>query len=205
MLEAWHAATVWIQAVLAGMADPWLIAVVLALTTLLLEDLAIAAGVALATQGAVSWELSLLAVGGGIALGDLGLYGLGAAARHVPALRRRTIGARSLWVREQLVPRLFSAVMVARVVPGLRLVTYTTSGFVGVPFGRFTAWVAVAVTLWTLGLYGLSISIGQVLARHLGLSPPVAVALPIVVLALAWPLWRALRRRLNPRPKALNV
>jgi len=37
-----------VQAVLAGMAEPWVIAVVPALTTLLLEDLAIAAGVAVA-------------------------------------------------------------------------------------------------------------------------------------------------------------
>jgi len=36
--------------VLHGIATPWVIAVVLALTTLLLEDLAIAAGVALATH-----------------------------------------------------------------------------------------------------------------------------------------------------------
>jgi hypothetical protein len=64
-------AVAWTQAVLMGMGQPWVIAVVLALTTLLLEDLAIAAGVALATQGVISWELSFVAVAGGIAAGDL--------------------------------------------------------------------------------------------------------------------------------------
>ena len=88
MLNLWQQASGALQAALAGMATPAGIALALALTTLLLEDLAIAAGVALATQGAVSWGLSIAAVGGGIALGDLGLYALGLAARRLPALRR---------------------------------------------------------------------------------------------------------------------
>jgi membrane protein DedA with SNARE-associated domain len=81
------------------------------------------------------------------------------------------------------------------VVPGLRLATYTACGFVRVPLLPFTAWVLLAVTLWTLGLYGLSAAIGQALAQHLGLPPALAVALPILVLAAAVPLARHLRQR----------
>ena len=185
----------WFQAALAGMAAPAVIAGVLALTTLLLEDLAIAAGVALATQGVISWELSLLAVGGGIALGDLGLYAMGLGATRVPWLRKRYVGDKSTWAREQIVRRLPSAVLLARVVPGLRLATYTTCGFVRVPIVPFTTWVMLAVTLWTVGLYGLSAAIGQSLAKQLGLPPALAVAIPILVLAAAVPLVRHLRTR----------
>ena len=193
-----HAVLAWFQAVLAGMASPVVIALVLALTTLLLEDLAIAAGVALATQGFISWPLSLAAVGGGIALGDLGLYAMGLGATRVPWLRRRCIGEKSDWARDRIVQSLGSAVLLARVIPGLRLATYTASGFVRVPFGPFTAWVLLAVLLWTVGLYVLSAAIGLVLAHHLGLPPAVAVALPIGVLAIAVPLLRRIRRL---RPK----
>jgi membrane protein DedA with SNARE-associated domain len=200
VLGAWHDLTVWVHAVLAGMATPAVIALVLALTTLLLEDLAIAAGVALATQGAISWELSLLAVGGGIALGDIGLYCLGRAATRVPWLKRRYVGEKSLWARAQLVRRLPSAVLLARVIPGLRLATYTACGFVAVPFIPFLAWVLLAVTLWTVGLYVLSAAIGQALAHHLGLPPALAVALPIVVLALAVPLVRRVRQHFRRVP-----
>jgi len=201
VLSAWHTIVMGFEAVLAGMAEPWLIAIVLALTTLLLEDLAIAAGVALATQGAISWGISLAAVGGGIAAGDIGLYGLGLAATRVPWVRRRFVGDRSLWAREQLVTRLPSAVLLARVIPGLRLVTYTACGFVRVPLLRFSAWVLLAVALWTLGLYGASVAVGSALAEHLGVPPPVAVALPILALAIAVPMFRQLRRRLqNPTP-----
>jgi membrane protein DedA with SNARE-associated domain len=91
-------------------------------------------------------------------------------------------------------------VLIARVVPGLRLATYTACGFVRVPLLPFTAWVLLAVTLWTLGLYGLSAAIGQALAQHLGLPLPLAVALPIVLLAAAFPLWHYWRRR-HPRAK----
>ncbi len=199
MLSDWHSVVAWFQAALAGMAAPWLIAVALALTTLLLEDLAIAAGVALATQGAISWGLSLAAVGGGIAIGDIGLYGLGIAATRVPWLRRRYVGDRSVWVREQLVARLPSAVLLARVIPGLRLVTYTACGFVRVPLLPFSAWVLVAVALWTAGLYGLGVFIGAALAQHLGVPPTVAVALPILLLAVALPLLRIVRQR-SQRP-----
>ena len=191
----WAAAVHWAEAVLSGMGSPGVIALVLALTTLLVEDLAIAAGVALATQGAISWGLSLAAVGGGIALGDLGLYGLGMAATRVPWLQRRYVGAKSDRAHGQIAQRLSSAVLVARVVPGLRLLTYTTCGFVRVPLLPFTAWVLVAVSLWTVGLYALSVAIGQTLARTLGLPPALAVAIPIVVLALAVPLVRIARQR----------
>jgi membrane protein DedA with SNARE-associated domain len=193
MLSAWHGTVAAFGAALDGMADPWTIALVLALTTLLLEDLAIAAGVALAVQGAISWPLSLLAVGGGIALGDIGLYGLGLAATRFPLLRRYEVGTRFEGTRVTLVRRLPSAVLVARVVPGLRLVTYTACGALRVPLAPFAAWVVLAVTVWTVGLYGLAVAIGHTLAERLGLPAPVAVALPILLLAVAVPLVRARR------------
>lgn len=182
------------EAALDGLGGPGAIALALALTTLLVEDVAIAAGAALAARGSISWELALLAVGGGIALGDLGLYGLGALARRLPFLRRRYIGPRTPVLREQLARRLPSAVLLARVIPGLRLVTYTASGFLRVSLPAFSLWVSVAVAAWTAGLFALGHAFGAWLTAHLHLPAPLAVALPIVVVALALPL---LRRR-NP-------
>lgn len=186
------------RALLDGMGSPGAIALMLALTTLILEDLAIAAGVALATQGALSWALSFGAVGGGIAAGDLGLYALGLAATRVPFLRRRFGGAASARARCQIVRRLPTAVLLARVIPGLRLATYSACGFLRVPLLPFTAWVAAAVLLWTAGLYAASVALGRALAHALGVPPAVAVALPIIALAALVPL---LRRRVNGLPE----
>lgn len=190
----WHSVGAWWQAGLGGMAQPWVIVLVLALTTLLLEDVAIAAGVAVATHGSLSWEWALLAVGGGIALGDLGLYALGTAAQRVPLLRRRYIEGRPLKAQQLLQQQLPGAVLLARVVPGLRFVTYTACGFFRLPFFSFAAWVCLAVALWTLGLFWFSSAVGGLIAQHLGIPVALAVAIPVVVLALAVPLVRWARR-----------
>lgn len=178
------------QAALAGAAEPPVLMLVLALTTLLLEDLAIAAGAALAAQGLLSWPLAFVAVAGGIAAGDLMLYGLGALARRMPLLQRRFIGARSDALRHGLHQRLASAVLLARVIPGLRLVTYTASGFLSLPLAAFTGWVLLAVALWTAALFALAGALGAALAQVLPIPLPLAVALPIVVFALALMLMR---------------
>jgi membrane protein DedA with SNARE-associated domain len=188
------------EAALGGMAAPWIICTALVLTTLLLEDLAIAAGVAVSAQGVLTWPVSFAAVAGGIALGDIGLYGLGLAATRVPWLQRRFVPARCAWARDQLVQRLPSAVLLARVIPGLRLLTYTACGFLRVPLLRFGGWVSVAVLLWTAGLFWLSAAIGDVLSLTFGIPAPIAVALPIIVLAAAIPLLRATRTRLRRKP-----
>jgi membrane protein DedA with SNARE-associated domain len=197
MLSAWPGVPAWIDAALSGVAQPSTIALALALTTLLLEDLAIAAGVALAAQGAISWGASFAAVSAGIAAGDVGLYALGAAAMRWPWLRRGRVARHAPWVRAQLEQRLPVAVLLARVIPGLRLVTYTASGFLRVPLLNFYAWVTLAVLLWTAMLYSLGVAVGQTLTARLGISPPLAVALPILVLAAAMPLLRFVHRQLR--------
>lgn len=175
---------------LAGMANPWVIGAVLALTTLLLEDVAIAAGAAVATQGALSWEAAFVAVAGGIALGDLGLYALGWASHRLPRLRRRYIEGRDLRASQLLRRELAGAVLLARVIPGLRLLTYTACGFLRVPFRPFAAWVVVAVGLWTLGLFWFSSTLGAAIAERFDIPVAVAVAVPVLFMAALIPVLR---------------
>jgi hypothetical protein len=54
------------------------------------------------------------------------------------------------------------------------------------------------VLLWTGGLYALSAAIGHALVDFLGLPLPLAVALPIVALALSVPLVRRIRKPRQP-------
>jgi membrane protein DedA with SNARE-associated domain len=118
---------------------------------------------------------------------------MGLAATRVPGLQRRQARERSEWARVRLLGNMPAAVLLARVIPGLRLVTYTAAGFLRVPLAPFCAWVVLAVTIWTVGLYALSAAVGEALASRWGLPAPVAVALPIVALAVAFPLARAIR------------
>jgi len=190
MVSDWNVWVTLFDAALHGAAQPWVVCLVLVLTTFLLEDLAIAAGAVLAVQGLLSWELALLAVGGGIALGDVGLYGLGVTANRVPALRRRLIDGRGRWIGEQIAQRYAGAIVLARVIPGLRLVTYTACGFYRLPFAPFCLWVLLAVIAWTAGLMWLSATVGAALSQALGIPPAVAVALPIVLVSLGLMVWR---------------
>ncbi|MEP6970964.1 MAG: VTT domain-containing protein [Betaproteobacteria bacterium] len=190
MLIDWQSTLGWFDAALHGAAAPWVIGLVLALTTLLLEDLALAAGAALAVQGSISWEWAMFSVGAGIALGDLGLYALGVAANRWPNLRRRLALGRAGRAALHLQHRFAAAILLARVIPGLRLLTYTACGFFRLPLAPFCAWVVLAVAVWTVGLMGMGALLGAPLEAAFGIPAPLAVAIPIVVLALGLSLIR---------------
>jgi membrane protein DedA with SNARE-associated domain len=186
----------WLETALSGMASPWVIGLALILTSFLLEDVSIAAAAALATHGTLSWEVAFAWVFAGIALGDIGLYGLGLGARRLPWLRRKYIEPqRHVDLKTRLERHLPSAVLLARVIPGLRLMTYTLCGFARVPLLAFCLWVSLAVAMWTVGLFGLGAIAGRALAESLHLPQPLAVALPIVVVALCVPLVKYLKQR----------
>lgn len=189
---------------LNGMGEPWFIVTALILTTFLLEDVAIAAGVSLASHGNVSWTLAFTAVAAGIALGDVLLYWLGAGARRIKWLEKRYITADTHKVTESLHNHLISATLLARVIPGLRLVTYTACGFTKVSLARFTVWVVIAVMVWTASLFWLSATVGHALASLLGVPESVAVTLPIIVIALAFPAYKYFKQHkksINPSTK----
>jgi membrane protein DedA with SNARE-associated domain len=195
-MELLHFSQQWLETALAGMSSPWAIGLALILTSFLLEDVSIAAAAALATHGTLSWDAAFAWVFAGIALGDIGLYAVGLGARRVPWLRRKYIEPqRHSGIKLRLESQLASAVLLARVVPGLRLVTYTLCGFARVPLLPFCLWVGLAVALWTAGLFWLGAFAGRALAQALHLPQPVAVALPIVAVALCVPLVKYMNQR----------
>ncbi len=200
-MEIWQWAHQWLQTALTGMANPWVIGIALVLTSFLLEDVSIAAAAALATHGTVTWEWAFAWVFAGIAMGDVGLYALGLGARRLPWLHRNYIERqRHSGIKQRLERHLPTAVLLARVIPGLRLVTYTLCGFTRVPAAAFCLWVAVAVALWTAGLFWLGAVAGEALARALHIPQAVAVALPIVAVAVIVPLLKYLQKRTKRAP-----
>jgi membrane protein DedA with SNARE-associated domain len=180
---------------LRQLANPWLIALGLILTSYWLEDVAIAAGVASATQGNLSWAAAFGAVVVGIASGDVLLYLLGTAAQRVGWLQRRLLkhGSAQTW-HKQLDTQLLSALLLARVIPGLRFVTYSACGFLSVSLPLFCTWILLAVLIWTAGLFALSAFGGQALADSLGIPLVMAVVVPIALLAVGSAVWRKLQK-----------
>ena len=70
----------------------------------------------------------------------------------------------SRWLR----PRLFQVVFISRFLPGMRLPTYTASGYMKADFGVFALSAIVATLAWTSLLFAVSLKLGAILSRLLG-------------------------------------
>jgi membrane protein DedA with SNARE-associated domain len=138
------------------------------LGTFVLEDAATVIAATEAQQGHIPVPLALLALFIGIVLGDLGLYGLGRAAARLRWIDRLLPPRRQKAILAWLTGRVFQVVFVSRFIPGLRLPTYTTCGFVGADVKAFILAAVIATSLWTSLLFGVSMKVGQVLIDHLG-------------------------------------
>jgi membrane protein DedA with SNARE-associated domain len=147
---------------------PLLQAAAIVLGTFILEDAATVLAAMQAAQGSMAASLALGSLYIGIVLGDLGLYGLGRLAALVPPVARLLPPHRQDILRGWLNGRVFRVVVVSRFLPGLRLPTYTTCGFVGADLRQFALAVVVATICWTSMLFGVSLRIGEVLMDHFG-------------------------------------
>jgi membrane protein DedA with SNARE-associated domain len=166
--------------------NPWAIAVAIIVATFVLEDAATIAGALLAASGVIAPLAVLAALFAGIFAGDLGLYGLGAAAR-TRAWARRLIGERRMdkgrsWLRR----RYIAALLGARFMPGFRLPTYSASGFLGLPFWPFAGVAAAAGLVWTTIVFSLVYTFGLMIVENLGVWRWALAAL-LLALVLAGP------------------
>lgn len=183
--------------------NPLLLGGLLALTTFLFEDVAIAFASGFIMHGALTPKFAFLALVLGIATGDVALYGLGRGARRVGRLKRFLGGQRLQTLAQRLDDNLVSAVLVARVIPGLRTATYTAAGLFASNLTTFVLTDLVAVSLWTAGLLFVGLQIVQVLAMGLGL-PPILAAILLALLIASTPLllrlvWQPFASRLKLR------
>lgn len=136
--------------------------------TFILEDAATVAAAMQVEDGALPIWLALCSLYAGIVLGDLGLYGLGRLSAQVPWIRRQLPPHRHETIRAWISGRIFKVVLVSRFLPGLRLPTYTTCGFVRADFKRFTTAAVLATICWTSLLFTVSLRVGHFLMDHLG-------------------------------------
>jgi membrane protein DedA with SNARE-associated domain len=138
------------------------------LGTFILEDAATVAAAMQTEDGGVSLWLALVSLYVGIVLGDLGLYGAGRLSAHIPWVERQLPPHRQEAIKAWISGRIFQVVMVSRFLPGLRLPTYTTCGFVGADLRQFTLAAIAATACWTTLLFAVSLKVGQFLMDHLG-------------------------------------
>lgn len=136
--------------------------------TFVLEDAATVIAAMQAGDHHVAMAVALLALFVGIVLGDLGLYALGRLSARIKWLARFLPPHRQEAIRGWLDGRVFKVVFASRFLPGLRLPTYTTCGFVGADFKQFTLAAVIATTCWTSLLFAASLIVGNFLMAHFG-------------------------------------
>lgn len=145
-----------------------LTALVIIIGTFILEDPTTVLVGLLAASGVIAVPTALLSLYAGIVLGDLSLYGLGSLARSHPRLGRYVdhdiIAPLRVWLETRYVLTIFSV----RFVPGLRLPTYTASGFFRSPLGPFIATAIGATAVWTTLLFSASYWYGNLTSTWLG-------------------------------------
>jgi membrane protein DedA with SNARE-associated domain len=163
--------------------------------TFILEDAATVLAGMQAAAGNMSIPVALGSLYVGIVLGDLGLYGLGRLAAHVPWVCRLLPPQRTETVRAWLDGRVFRVVLISRFLPGVRLPTYTTCGYLGASLRQFTLATMIATLFWTSGLFALSMRAGDFLMAHFGAWRWAGVLGVVVFVVAAGRLAALLRRR----------
>jgi membrane protein DedA with SNARE-associated domain len=148
--------------------SPLLQAIAIIVGTFILEDAATVIAAMQAEAGGMSIAVALVALFIGIVLGDLGLYGLGRLAGFVPWIDRLLPPRRQDMMRGWLAGRVFRVVLVSRFLPGMRLPTYSTCGFLRADLKQFTLAAICATLFWTSLLFGVSLRVGQFLMDHFG-------------------------------------
>lgn len=166
--------------------EPVMLACLLALATLVTEDGTLIAGSLMVGAGIAPAPLVIGAVAFGIAAGDVGLYGIGALARRIRWLKRRLPIKKARqarrWLKGKSTPLLFAS----RFLPGTRLPTYLTFGFLRMPLLHFILVMSAAAAVW-VSLMVFFISEVQKAVAHLGgwagLSAGVLVAVFLIMLS----------------------
>jgi len=139
----------WLES-MAG--DPLMLGVALALATLATEDGALIAGSLLVGSDVTTPVFAITALAFGITAGDIGLYGAGWSARNVKFLRKRLPVQKSRGLRRWLSGKEVPILFFSRFMPGTRLITYVTFGFLKLSLARFAAVMAIASILWVTGM-----------------------------------------------------
>ena len=164
--------------------------ILIALATLVSEDLTCIGAGLMAAGGAIGLTPAVAASFTGIFVGDILLY---LAGRFIgqPALRRPPLK----WVIKSddvaRASRWFAAkgaviVLTSRFLPGSRLPTYFSAGMLGADFRRFSLYLGLAAALWTPILVGVSALVGHQMFAYFDLFKQYGIWVLLATVLLLW-------------------
>lgn len=158
----------------------------LALGTLITEDLTCVWAGVLVSEGRISFAFATIACLFGIFIGDILLFLAGRligrrVLRHAPLkwlVSESEVERSSLWFRRRGV----KIILLSRFLPGTRLPTYFAAGLLHTSFVRFTFYFLIAAAVWTPLLVGASKVLGQEVIESTLMNEHLFVRLAITAL-----------------------
>jgi pimeloyl-ACP methyl ester carboxylesterase/membrane protein DedA with SNARE-associated domain len=193
-----------------------LVLVLIALTTLLSEDLAsIGAGLMVA-RGSLEFEMALLAAFIGILTGDVGLH----LAGRMLGTRIVTLPPFSWLIDAQRLKRATTwfqregakVVIISRFIPGSRFPVFVGSGVLKAPFWKFMGIFLVTTMIWTPLIVGVSTLMGNQILAFWALYESYALFVFLAVIVLLYSFFHLVlpltnhmgRRRLRSKWKRIT-
>lgn len=165
-------------------------AILIALATLISEDLACIGAGMMAARGIMGFVPATLAAFAGIVIGDLLLF---AAGRYIgrPAIMR--IPLRWFIKADQVASatQWFSdkgpgIILASRFLPGSRLPVYFSAGVLGGHVGSFLFYFCIAAAIWTPGLVGLAMWTGESVLAYYASFHQYALWVALATMVLLW-------------------
>ncbi|MEX0646552.1 MAG: VTT domain-containing protein [Balneolaceae bacterium] len=162
------------------------IILLLALSTLISEDLSCIGGGLVVASGLIDFWFAVLGCFSGILIADVGTYFLGRWVGRpvigwVPF--RWFIKQRDMQRIEQMFEmRGVEIIFITRFLPGTRFPTYLTAGMLKTDFTFFLGYFILAIAIWTPLLVGISAVIGQPMLSYLEIYQDYALW---IILAIA--------------------
>ena len=166
--------------------DPISLGIALALATFVTEDGTLIAGSLLVGGGIASPILVIAALVAGIVGGDIVLYVVGWSAREIRQLRKRLPIKQARKIRNWLRGRETAILFFSRFMPGTRLVTYLTFGFLRLSLLHFTAVMTAACLIWVVSIVLFISEIQKAFSGIGGIyAAIIAAAIAVVIIGFA--------------------
>ena len=164
-------------------------ALVLFLTAIAHEDVAIVTAVYFILERDMPPTLALVSIFGGTLIGNLAVYAVGAAAHRGRWFQRWHVSERVARVRDRVSRHWAITLLLCRLTPGLLWPTLLGCGWLGVRLARFAVVCAAAAALYLVPVLALALALGEALPRASGVWPWVALTalgLAAGILGLWW-------------------
>ena len=145
-----------------------LLALAIVLCAFVFEDITTVIVGVLAADGTIPIPVALIALYGGIALGDTVLYTLGSFARTHPRLAHYVEHDFTAPFRSWLLHRYAFKIFSGHFVPGLRFTTFVASGFFSLPLRTYVPMAVTGGLILEVMLFSVSYWFGSLTSAWIG-------------------------------------